>query len=180
MKRYRKPLPEELKMIRKIVWSYVRSTGLEYDELFSEACLAYLESLESYDPTKSKISTYLYHAVSNRLNSLWGWEKRKREKELSIPYTDFDFFFLGREQENFNTPEGLMLAEERWAELCGGLSPEAMMVVEIMNSGAVYVNEDKKQESRRNIRNKLEEAGWKRNKILEIFRELKKLVAATA
>lgn len=179
MKRYRKPLPEELKMIRKIVWSYVRSTGLEYDELFSEACLAYLESLESYDPTKSKISTYLYHTVGNRLNDLWGWEKRKREKELPIPYEDFFFLEQKQEQEGFN-PEKLMLAEERWVELCGELSPEAMMVIEIVNSGTVYVNVDKKQESRRNIRNKLEEVGWKQKKISETFKEIKKLIATTA
>jgi len=176
MKRHRKPLPEELKMIRKIAWSYSRSTGLEYDELFSEACLAYLESLGHYDPSKGKISTYLHHVVNNSLNNLIYKNNRKNNREIITEDKDFDFLA----SDISHNPEQMMIAEENWAELCMQLSPEAMMVVEIMNSGDVYVSANKKQVSRRHISNALKDAGWKQSTIWRTFREIKRLVAATA
>ena len=38
----------ELNIVRKVVWSYARSTGLDFDELCSEAYLAYLEAAPFY------------------------------------------------------------------------------------------------------------------------------------
>ncbi len=38
-------IEKNLGIIRKIVWSYVHNNpGLEFDDLFAEACLAYLEA----------------------------------------------------------------------------------------------------------------------------------------
>lgn len=60
---------EHIDLIRKIAWSFHRSTGLEWEDLFQEAALAYLEGMKTYDPQKGKITTHLWHCMSNRLTS---------------------------------------------------------------------------------------------------------------
>ena len=50
-------LEANVDLIRKIVHSYIRTyPDLEFDDLFSEACLA-LENQHRYDPTRGKETT---------------------------------------------------------------------------------------------------------------------------
>ena len=60
----------ELNIVRKVVWSYALSAGLDPDELCSEAYLAYLEAAPSYDPARGKKSTFIWNVVRNHINSL--------------------------------------------------------------------------------------------------------------
>ena len=60
---------EHSKLLRKIALSFALSTGLEFDDLYQEANLAYLEALRTHDATKGKITTYLWHCVHNRLKN---------------------------------------------------------------------------------------------------------------
>ena len=73
---------EHSKLLRKIALSFSLSTGLEFDDLYQEANLAYLEALRTHDATKGKITTYLWHCVHNRLKN---YLKQEREqKTISI------------------------------------------------------------------------------------------------
>jgi len=71
MNRTRQPKPRQLEtnisLIRKIAWSFHNSTGEDWDDLFQEASLAYCEALQSYDPKKGKITTYMWHCISSHL-----------------------------------------------------------------------------------------------------------------
>lgn len=58
---------ENLNLIRKIAWSFFYTTGLEYEDLFSEACLAYCECVKKYDKNKSKITTFAHIHIRNHL-----------------------------------------------------------------------------------------------------------------
>ena len=59
-----------LNLIRKVTWSFHQTTGIEWNELFSEASLAYCESLQSYDPSKQiKESSWIYICVQNQLKN---------------------------------------------------------------------------------------------------------------
>lgn len=69
-------IEDHLNLLRKIAWSYNSTTGIEYDELFSEACLAYCQNIKKYDHTKGAVSTFLYRSVSNSLN--WFAKKYQR------------------------------------------------------------------------------------------------------
>jgi RNA polymerase sigma factor (sigma-70 family) len=69
-------------LIRKIAWSFSTSTGLEFDDLFQEASLAYLEALKTYDPDKGRITTHLWHCVHNQLKNYL--KLQNKEKVLSI------------------------------------------------------------------------------------------------
>jgi len=113
----------ELNIVRKVVWSYTRSTGLnfdDFDELCSEAYLAYLEAAPSYDPERGKKSTFIWNVVRNHINSLL-----KVKKEVPVDREAIDMLIEERDELD---PEQVVLAEESWRELFESLSPDAKMI----------------------------------------------------
>jgi DNA-directed RNA polymerase sigma subunit (sigma70/sigma32) len=58
---------EHIGLIKKIAWSFSSSTGLEFDDLFQEAALAYCEALETFDPKNGKITTHMWMKISSHL-----------------------------------------------------------------------------------------------------------------
>ena len=164
----------ELNIVRKVVWSYIRSTGLDFDdfdELCSEAYLAYLEAAPSYDPARGKKSTFIWTVVRNHINSLL---KAKKE----VPVDDEAIDMLVEEREELD-PEQVVLAEESWRELFESLSPDAKMIVLLLNSNEVYINTDKPREARGIIARELKARGWSENKIWATFREIKQTLRMT-
>ena len=161
----------ELNIVRKVVWSYTRSTGLDFDELCSEAYLAYLEAAPSYDPARGKKSTFIWNVVRNHINSLL-----KAKKEIPIDKEDIDILI---EERNELDPEQVILAEESWRELFESLSPDAKMICLLMNNGEIYLNTDKPREARGIIARELKARGWSENKIWATFREIKQTLRMT-
>lgn len=167
---------EELNLIRKVVWSYVKTSPvLDFDDLFSEACLAYLEAEPKYDASKGKKSTFVHHVVSNRLNSLISKEGKKNTKEH--PAETFELEYLGA-TECEPTPEQFIIAKERWEELLEQLSPEALVVWGVIEKKDIYLCTDKPRQCRGVIVKILREAGWSWNKIWNTFNEIKNAVSA--
>lgn len=58
---------EHINLLRKLARSFSCSTGLEFDDLFQEAALAYLEGMSKYDINKGKVSTFMWMFVATRL-----------------------------------------------------------------------------------------------------------------
>ncbi len=161
----------ELNIVRKAVWSYTRSTGLDFDELYSEAYLAYLEAAPSYDPAMGKKSTFIWNVVRNHINNLL---KAKKE----VPVDEEAINMLIRERDELN-PEQVVLAEESWRELFESLSPDAKMIFFLLNSSEIYVNTDKPREARGIIARELKARGWPEKKIWATFREIKQVLKTT-
>ena len=72
---------ENLKLIQKITWSFHKSTGFDWDDIFQEACIYYLRALQSHDLKKGKLSTYVWSVVVNNL--IYKISTWKREIHLS-------------------------------------------------------------------------------------------------
>ena len=75
---------ENLNLIRKIAWSFHNTTGIDYEELFSEASLAYCEALRTHDPEKSSLSTWAWTHMNLALTIF-----SKKEKCAAIPFSTF-------------------------------------------------------------------------------------------
>lgn len=60
---------EVFNIIGRIARSFNKTTGLEYDDLYSEGLLAYCLHIHKYNPEKSKLSTFLYHTINNHITS---------------------------------------------------------------------------------------------------------------
>jgi len=161
----------ELNIVRKVVWSYARSTGLDFDELCSEAYLTYLEAAPSYDPSKGRKSTFIWNVVRNHINSLL-----KAKKEIPVDKEAMETLLEGREELD---PERIIIAEECWEELFNSLSPEAKMICFLVNNGEIYVNTDKPREARGIIARELKAQGWSESKIWATFREIKQTIKMT-
>lgn len=92
---------KHVNLIRKITWSFHNSSGIEWDELFSEACVAYYEALNSYDPMNStKESSWVYTCIQNQLKSFIKAEIRSKNligieewaaQRMDVP--DYEYYF---------------------------------------------------------------------------------------
>lgn len=156
-----------INIIRKIVLSYTRSTGENFDDLYSEACLAYLEAAASYDPKKGKKSTYLWKVVTNRINS----NLKAAAKRHEFPYDAQDIGKLC--QEDYIDPEQIVIAKECWSALTESFSPEAQEICAMITRREVELDVNKPREARGKIAKELRKRGWSHPKIWAAFREIK-------
>ncbi len=68
----------DINLIRKIAWSYYKTTGIDYEELFSEALLASCEADVSYKSNmKAKKSTYMWCYMNSKLAGFIYNQKRQ-------------------------------------------------------------------------------------------------------
>ncbi len=94
-------MKKHINLIRKITWSFHYSSGIEWNELFSEACLAYYEALDSYDPMNStKESSWVYTCIQNQLKSFVIAERRSKTfygieewADFQITNPDYEYYF---------------------------------------------------------------------------------------
>jgi RNA polymerase sigma factor (sigma-70 family) len=69
-------MEKHINLIRHVAWSFHKTTGIKWQDLFSEACLAYCECLRSYNPAKGAQTTWAVHAMRNALINFCKKEKR--------------------------------------------------------------------------------------------------------
>lgn len=58
------------KLIKKICWSWHKTTGIDFETLEAEANAAFAECQNSHDPQRGKFSTLLWHAIESRFKNL--------------------------------------------------------------------------------------------------------------
>jgi hypothetical protein len=109
------------KLIKKISWSWHRTTGIDLETLISEANVVFVECLANYDSTKRKFSTHLWSCIGNKFNDLV--EHKNRNKYDGVK-TNIEF-------EPLATPAG---QEKRCilANIVKSLSDEAQQIVSIV------------------------------------------------
>lgn len=73
-----------LNLIRGIAWSFHHTSGIAWEDLFGEAILAYFEAMESFNPDKSKESTWIWYCVRNHLINFC----KKESRHNNIPRVD--------------------------------------------------------------------------------------------
>lgn len=90
---------KNLNLIRKLAWKFTKRTGLNYQELFSEATVAYCEAILDYEPDKNcKLTTFAYTCMNNHLINFSKKEQRRQERvkqESEWP----DHIYGGQEEE---------------------------------------------------------------------------------
>lgn len=81
-----------INLLRKIAWSFHKTTGLDWDDLFSETIEFYFQAMEHYDPKKAGITTFVSMYVTNGLLNYI-----KKQKEINEPLTSIDaedFYYI--------------------------------------------------------------------------------------
>lgn len=149
---------ENEKLLRKIANSFSMSTGVEFDDLFQEAYIAYHEAMKSFDPNKAKISTHLWHCISNHL---------KNYVKLEKPY-------LG--MVSIEEPEVLNKSGLSVSGFWDALSFEAQQIAKIMFQRSGFYTFAKPPEREKKIRQTLIRRGWNEKKIRVGLHELEMML----
>jgi RNA polymerase sigma factor (sigma-70 family) len=160
-------IEENLNLIRKITWGFVRDTGFEFDDLFSEACLACLEVQNKYNPDKGAETTFIVHVVSNHLRNVTNREAIRGTKEQQKYIRNY-----------YPSPEEELLAKEEWEGILRSLSPKSKEIYSLLvNENKPFLPLDKPKLCRGAIKEELRKRGWSWTEIWNSFRELKEVLA---
>ncbi len=102
---------ENINLIRKIAWSFHKTTGLDWDDLFQEAALAYCRAMKTYDPKRGAISTYMWWSITSHLKNYLRQELNHSKQLTNIE--EVPLFELPKTTNPFNdriSREALLIA----------------------------------------------------------------------
>lgn len=153
---------DHINLIRKIAWSFSRTTGLEWEELFGEAELALVYAIRSYNPEKCKLSTWIYKRVTSHLTTTIKKEKRhKNNVEL---------------HEEYGYGENTEESQLNMISIFDTLSPEATEVCQMILENPLEFLESSSKLSRGHVYRKLRKVGWPWEKIWSTFNEIREVL----
>ena len=144
---------KDLNLIRKIAWSFHNTTGLEFQELFAQACLGYCEAINSFDRNKeAKKSTWAWVKMKRDLINFIKEEQKHRVPATAIEDLPDDFF--GTCQQNHKAFQSIM--DELPAKECRSI---VKMILEKREEF------EKLRDPLLRLKSDLRENGWKHERI---------------
>ena len=146
---------ENINLIRKIAWSFHNSTGEEWDDLFQEASLAYCEALETYDPKKGKITTYMWWCITSHLKNYLKLQNKQTEHTCS------------EEEIVIHPSASFKISFEN-------LSKDAQQMAEmVLNEPGKFLSETPQCARKKIAQTAYKEKGWSWNKIRTAVQDLR-------
>lgn len=175
-----------LGLIKKIAWNYHSSTGLDFDDLFSAASLAYVRAMTTFDESKgASLNTWIWRAMENQLrNELKSVRKHRsvsatiasiaEESSIGWPQGALEFKAVLEYEHDVDQmdPETLYSFKERLDQLSDRARELCTMIFE--NPGD-FLGETRK-EAKHTLKVTLREKGWSHSQIWDCFREVKQFV----
>ena len=87
----------EINLLRRIARNFSKTSHLDYEDLFSEACWIYCKALKTYDPSRGKITTYVWWMVTSELKTyinlqakhLFPLQPLETAKQKEVPVSSF-------------------------------------------------------------------------------------------
>ena len=160
---------KDINLIRKIAWSFHKSTGLDWDDLFQEAAIAYLEAMKTYNKRKGKITTHVWCCITSRLKNYL-----KKEREYSHPLCDIEDAYDKQQLMNFlweKIPADLY--EQINIILNNAPTLDSLLLDEQQADWVQYKNEvEGKRNARLTIRHILRTAGYDRQDVCGTIHKL--------
>ena len=161
------------KLIYKLSWKFSRTTGIPFEDLVSEATVAWLSAAERFDPAKGAPSTYAYHVIHNHLASL---------AQVSLRETTID------DEEKMESTFSSIPSrrpsphhELEFRQLVLSMSKEAQEVCSILFHAPEELSKLAKNDMPKSIRGALKGSlrsrGWSWPKIWKTFEEIKTALA---
>lgn len=142
-------------MLWKLARVFHFASGVEIDDLFQEASIAYLKALETHDPNKGKITTHAWWVISNHLKN---YIKEERKHSFSTCEWTEEV-----EEEYVYTPSNYL----------ENLPEDAYEVAKIvLRSPILYITRTQDDVVSR-LKNVMEQHGWPRSKTVDAINVLR-------
>lgn len=137
-------------MLHKLAWNFHTTTGLESEDLFGEACLAFVKAYRSFDQEKGDLAPRVWVCVSNHLCSYV-----RHQKTLPKPtfYLDEDLFDIADPKDEVETTENL-------SAILSKMARDAVHIVRLIESSPLELAEFSRVAYRRSLVERLREEGW--------------------
>jgi len=154
---------KHINQAHSLAWSFCRTTGIDFEELKSEALLALCIAVDNYDPSRGKLSTCVHHYVTR---ALCDFAQTHKENNVCEEYEEI--------AKSINTENTAI-----FRHLISNLGEEAKMVADIIFSGPAEIMRIAADTSYYSIKGKIKEflasKGIKKIRIDEAFEELRNL-----
>jgi hypothetical protein len=134
---------------------YRRAYGGDFEEAWAQACLHACEALDTYDPARGALTTWVYHRVWGKLREA-GRRARAREGLYNRRYEVRERETPGRARFDLK-------------KVLGELSPDGRRAL----GAALRAPSNNPRHRRRAVVRFLAELGWASGRILEAFAEVK-------
>jgi len=161
---------QDINLLRKIAWSFHKSTGLNWDDLFQEAYIAYQHAIQHYNKSKKiKLSAFIWIHVSNQLKSYY-----QRELDFVHPLKKAYSKAL---YANINLSSWIPL-EEKYCDQhfeLEELSKDAQKIAQIVIATPRKFLHLSQIEVRRRLENILCKQGWSKERVLKGIQDLKRV-----
>jgi RNA polymerase sigma factor (sigma-70 family) len=148
-------------MLHKLAWSFHNTTGVDVDELFSEANIAFLKAYRTWKPEKGKLGLRVWVMTQNHLRS---YLKKHGTKPLPV------YEFVEEEMED---PQNEMESREGFSDILSRLSSEAQDLVQVILSSPEEFMRESARATRGSLTRFLRTEGWPVERIARCFREVK-------
>jgi RNA polymerase sigma factor (sigma-70 family) len=168
-------LENDVNLVRKIAWKYAKKfPGAEFDELFSEACLAYLEAEEKYDMDKAQNSTFMWHVISNHLQNVLMKQAVRSKRQHPICFEDLEAHMF----DTSANPEMALIKKEEWESFMTQLSDPAQTVCRIIMSDLnVFLPIGTPKKCRGAVKEAMRELGYTWDSIWNSYAEIKEALS---
>lgn len=150
---------EHLNIIRSLAWSFHRTTGLDFEELFNEACFHYCRACTQYKGNKgTKFTSFLYPAIRSGL----------------IDFSASEMEWLNCKHEL--VAEGSQIpVYEYWNEL----HADILEIIDWIQENDEKLARISPKKARGLVLNHFRDQGWTWPRIWEAFRNTKKTLSET-
>lgn len=165
---------EYLPMLRRLAWSFNRTTGLPYESLISAAYETFAWARNYYNPERGKFSTLLYHTARTRLIDYCADAKRWRNgfQQPMAPDLMEAALKLNPESMNIIDNERKTIFKDALEKSSEEVKYMAWMIFQSPGEFLGYGG-------RGRVKDKLRELGWTWDQIWRTFREVKDLLKET-
>jgi hypothetical protein len=165
---------DHLKVVAKIAWSFNKTTGIEFEELYSEGCLALCETLfpdqpdegYAFHPRKGyKLTTHIAKHVYNRLNNFVNRNGYIKEKLQAIPAEETGW--------EYGEDDPIIDFNEDLSKVISTANKDVQQVINLVLQKPEIYGRQKPKFARGQIRNDLRELGWTWERIWKTIRDTK-------
>lgn len=148
--------------LRKLAWSYNKSSGVDFEELFSEATVGYTVAINTYNEDKKvPLINWIALCVKSKLNNYLYHQKK-------VPCTFFD-----EEIEDMIPAPDTIDPQEDWDSRINKIGPAARQICDIILASQDEYGSMPGRAVRGKLRQVLREKGWTHKKIWDAYDELK-------